>query len=141
MELPGPVAFFDGECNICDRSVRYLLDRDDRHELHYASLQGTTADELREARPDVPRDVDTFVLAEPAPGEPAGLRVTLRTDGILRALDLTGSRPWWARLLALVPTPLRDLGYRAFTSQRYRLFGRKDVCALPTPEERATLLP
>ena len=141
MELPGPVAFFDGECNVCDRSVRYLLDRDVRHELHYASLQGTTADALRTARADVPRDIDTFVLAEPAPDGPAGLRVTLRTDGILRALDLTGGRPWWARLLGLVPRPLRDLGYRAFVAQRYRLFGRKDVCDLPTPEERAALLP
>ena len=46
-----------------------------------------------------------------------------------------------ATLAALVPRPMRDLGYRAFASQRYRLFGRKDVCALPTPEERATLLP
>jgi predicted DCC family thiol-disulfide oxidoreductase YuxK len=141
MELPGPVAFFDGECNICDRSVRYLLHRDVRHELHYASLQGTTADELRAARADVPRDIDTFVLAEPAPGEPAGLRVVLRTDGLLRALDLTGGRPLWARLLAAVPRPVRDLGYRAFVAQRYRLFGRKDVCELPTAEERATLLP
>jgi predicted DCC family thiol-disulfide oxidoreductase YuxK len=141
VELPGPVAFFDGECNVCDRSVRFLLDRDSLHLLHYASLQGTTADELRAARVDIPRGIDTFVLAEPAPDEPADLRVTLRTDGILRALDLTGGRPWWAKVLAIVPRPLRDLGYRAFTAQRYRLFGRKDVCALPTSEERATLLP
>lgn len=141
MELPGPVAFFDGECNVCDRSVRYLLGRDTSHELHYASLQGTTADALRAARPDVPRDIDTFVLAEPAAGEPAGMRVRVRTDGLLRALELTGGRPLWARLLALAPRPVRDLGYRAFVSQRYRLFGRKDACELPTPKQRSRLLP
>jgi predicted DCC family thiol-disulfide oxidoreductase YuxK len=38
--LPGPVAFFDGECNVCDWSVRFLLAHDRRGELHYASLQG-----------------------------------------------------------------------------------------------------
>ena len=138
MELPGPVAFFDGECNVCDRSVRYLLDRDERHELHYASLQGTTADELRAEHAAFPRDIDTFVLAEPLGDD---VHLTLRSRGLLRALDLTGGRPWWAHVLAVIPGPIRDLGYRAFASQRYRLFGRKDVCELPTPEEQATLLP
>lgn len=141
MELPGPVGFFDGECNICDQSVRFLLERDVRHELHYASLQGTTADELRAARPDLPRGVETFVLAEPDPRAPAGVRVTLRTDGILRTLDLTGGRPWWARLFALLPRSVRDLCYRVFTRYRYRLYGRKDACGLPTTEERSLLLP
>ncbi len=41
----------------------------------------------------------------------------------------------------IFPRPVRDLVYRAFAANRYRLFGRKDTCELPTPEERSLLLP
>jgi predicted DCC family thiol-disulfide oxidoreductase YuxK len=137
--LPGPVAFFDGECNVCDWSVRFLLAHDRRGELRYASLQGETAAALIAERADFPSGVDTVVVAEPlASGE---VRLHTESDGVIRALQLVGGAPWRARLLRVVPRPLRDLGYRLFARNRYRLFGRKDVCALPTPVQRALLLP
>ncbi len=137
--LPGPVAFFDGECNVCDWSVRFLLAHDRHGELHFASLQGETAAMLRSERPDFPSDIDTVVVAEPLPsGE---IRLHTESDGVVRALELAGGAPWLARLLKLVPRPLRDPAYRLFARSRYRLFGRKDACTLPTPTERSRLLP
>jgi predicted DCC family thiol-disulfide oxidoreductase YuxK len=137
--LPGPVAFFDGECNVCDWSVRFLLAHDRRGELHYASLQGETAAALMAERPDFPRGVDTLVVAEPLPsGE---IRLHTRSDGVVRALQLVGGAPWRAGLLRVVPRPLRDLAYRLLAGNRYRLFGRKDACTLPTPAQRSLLLP
>jgi predicted DCC family thiol-disulfide oxidoreductase YuxK len=138
MELPGPVALFDGECSICDTTVRFLLRRDAHGRLRFASLQGETAAALRAERADFPRDLATMVLAEPAPG--GGLRLLLNSDGIARAIELTGSTGL-ARALRLVPRPVRDLVYRVFARNRYRLFGRKDACDLPAPEDRAALLP
>ena len=138
MDLPGPTAFFDGECNVCDWSVRFLLDHDRRGALHYASLQGETAAALRAERPDFPRDIDTVVVAEPGPD---GLTLHTRSNGIVRALELVGGAPKRAGALKLVPRPLRDVAYLAFAKARFRLFGRKDECRLPTPEERSLLLP
>jgi predicted DCC family thiol-disulfide oxidoreductase YuxK len=60
---------------------------------------------------------------------------------VIRALELVGGAPWRARLLQLVPRPMRDAGYRLFARNRFRLFGRKDACALPTPRQRSLLLP
>ncbi len=138
MDLPGPVAFFDGECNICDWTVRFLLDHDLSGALHYAPLQGPTAAALRAERPDCPRDINTMVLAEPTPD---GVRLHTRSDGLVRALELVGGAPRRARLLRLVPRPLRDACYVVFSRLRFRLFGRKDICRLPTPKERSLLLP
>jgi predicted DCC family thiol-disulfide oxidoreductase YuxK len=138
MELPGPVAFFDGECSICDTTVRFLLRRDRTRQLRFASLQGQTAEALRAERPDFPRDLATMVLAEP--GADGGLRLRTNSDGIARALELTGSTGL-ARALRLVPRIVRDGVYRVFARNRYRLFGRKDVCDLPAPVEREALLP
>ena len=139
MDLPGPVAFFDGECNVCDWSVRFLLAHDRHGCLHYASLQGETAARLRAERPDFPRDIDTVVVAEPT--DDGRLDLHTESDGVIRALELVGGAPWRARLLHLVPRPLRDAGYRLFARNRFRLFGRKDACALPTPRQRSLLLP
>jgi predicted DCC family thiol-disulfide oxidoreductase YuxK len=136
--LPGPVAFFDGECSICDRTVRFLLKRDRRGELHFASLQGETAAALRAARSDFPTDLGTMVLAEPYGG---GIRLRCNSDGIIRALQLTGGCARTAAALRIVPRPIRDLVYRAVAENRYRLFGHKDTCDLPTPDDRARLLP
>ena len=47
---------------------------------------------------------------------------------------------WFARVLRWIPLPLLDFGYRAFAKRRYRLFGRYDVCHVPTPSERARFL-
>lgn len=138
MELPGPVAFFDGECNVCDWSVRFLLRRDRAGTLRFASLQGETAAALQAERPDFPRDVDTFVLAEPTPD---GLVLRTRTTGIVRALQLTGGRPILTAVLRAVPRPLRDLAYRVFVPLRLRIFGSKDECSIPSAADRARVLP
>jgi predicted DCC family thiol-disulfide oxidoreductase YuxK len=139
MDLPGPVAFFDGECNVCDRFVRFLLAHDRHASLHYASIQGTTAARLRTQRADFPRDLDTIVVAEPLADGRVDLH--LESDGVIRALELVGGAPWRARVLRLVPRRVRDAAYRLFARRRYRLFGHKDACALPTPEQRSRLLP
>ena len=138
MELPGPVAFFDGECNVCDWSVRFLLRRDRVGTLRFSSLQGETAAALQAERPDFPRDVDTFVLAEPTS---EGLVLLTRTTGIVRALQLTGGRPVLTAVLRLVPRLLRDLLYRLFVPLRLRLFGKKDVCSIPSQADRSRVLP
>ena len=141
VELPGPVVFIDGECVICHRSARFLMQRDAQRTLRYATLQGETAAALRAALPAFPTDLDTVVVAEPDAGAPEGVRLHLRSDGILRSLDLTGGRTLGARLVAWLPRALRDLGYRAIIRFRYRLFGRKDHCSLPSATERSLLLP
>lgn len=131
----------DGECVICHRSARHLMERPRGGALHYTALQGDTAAALREQVPGFPAGLDTVVLAEPDPTVPGGIRLHLRSDAVLRALDLTGPLPWPVRVAGRVPRALRDLAYRAFVRLRYRLFGRRDHCSLPTPEERSLLLP
>ena len=141
MELPGPVALLDGECVICHRSARHLMERPGGAELHYAPLQGETAAALRAQVPGFPDGLGTFVLAEPDRDVPGGVRLWLRTDAILRSLELTGDLSRMARVVRRIPRPLRDAAYAVFVRFRYRLFGRKDHCSLPTPTERTLLLP
>jgi len=136
--LPDRVVFFDGVCGFCNRAIRWLMERDPRGRLHYASLQGDTAAAVRARHAEFPDDIDTIVLLERgADGE----RLQLRSDAVLRIVaEIDGA---WRRLawLRVLPRPLLDWGYRLFARYRYRLFGRLDACPTPSDAERARFVP
>ena len=125
--------FFDGECNVCNASVDFILKHDRLGRFLFAPLQGETA---RELLPPLPANRgDWFVVLLDERG------VSTRTDAALRvAARLDG--PW--RLLSLarwVPRWLRDGVYRLVAHNRYRVFGRRETCRVPTDAERARFLP
>ncbi|MFM8411513.1 MAG: thiol-disulfide oxidoreductase DCC family protein [Alphaproteobacteria bacterium] len=132
-----PVVFFDGECGLCHRGVRFLAARDPRARLRFAPLDGEFAREtlpraLRDAGPD-----GTVVLLEPDG------TVSVRAAAVLRALAATGG-PWRAAgAISRVPaaTAVLDVAYRAVARRRDRWFGRTTECPLPDPAMRARLLP
>lgn len=136
--LPPRIVFFDGVCVVCNRSVDWLLRRDVAGRLHFAPLQGETAQRVREALPlAVPDGIDTIVYADLSGPEP---QLWLRSQAIARILEEVGDR-WRARCLRLVPTPIANFGYRLFARVRYALFGRRESCRVPSPAERAHFLP
>lgn len=128
-----PVVLFDGVCNLCSGSVRFLIDHDPGATLRFAPLQSEPAQDLLEAVGLHDYDFDTIVLVE-------GEEYYTKSDAALRIarhLD----RPWsllWA--FRYVPRLVRDAVYDAVASSRYAVFGRKDQCMVPTPEVRDRFL-
>jgi predicted DCC family thiol-disulfide oxidoreductase YuxK len=128
-----PVLFFDGVCGLCNRFVDFILRHDRRRKLQMAPLQGETA--ARALSDDDRASLSTVVLLR-------GGRTYRRSAAVVRVLWDMG-RVWTiaGALLWCVPRPLRDIGYNLVASNRYRLFGKKETCRLPTPEERGRVLP
>ncbi len=127
-----PTVFFDGVCGLCNHSVNWLLARDPQHKLRFAPLQGTTATQRLDA--GIRNRLDTMVFV-------CGGETFTRTAAVSRILMTLGGR--WRMLgwlLWIVPSPIRDLGYRVVSRLRYRLFGKHESCRLPTPQERAVFL-
>jgi predicted DCC family thiol-disulfide oxidoreductase YuxK len=130
----GPIVFFDGVCNLCNGAVNALLDRDRRGRLRFAPLQGETFAALRSRRPEL-EQLDSIVVEDRG-----GLHVkSAAVVHVLRALG--GPWPALAWLVRLVPRPLRDRAYDLVAARRYRWFGRRDACRVPTPELKARFLP
>lgn len=127
-----PIVFFDGICGLCNYTVNWLLTRDPEHRLRFSPLQGTAAKTLL---PTEIRDrLDSLVLVRDG-------KTFIRTAAVTRILMTLGGR--WSlvgALLWIIPSPLRDLGYRIVSKERYRLFGKHDTCRMPTPAERAVFL-
>ncbi len=127
-----PTVFFDGVCGLCNHSVNWLLARDPEHKLRFAPLQGTTARDILD--PEMRNRRDTLVFVRN--GE-----MFIRTAALSRILMTLGGR--WrvlGGLLWMVPSPIRNLGYRMVSRLRYRLFGKHESCRLPTAQERAVFL-
>lgn len=136
-DLPDRIVLFDGDCAVCDATVRFLLDRDRDRRLHFAPLQGPTAARIRDRHPEWPEDLDSLVLVERV-GDTEVL--SWYTTGVLRMLRVLPA-PWrWIAALEAVPAMLRDPFYRAFAAIRLRVFGRVTSCRLPTAAEAAQLL-
>lgn len=132
-KLPGPVVLYDGECGLCHRSVKFLIERDGG-KLFYAPLQGETAAALRTRYPEIPTTLESVALVDDG-------CVYLRSQAFLYAARYL-SRPWrWAYHLRWLPARVLDLGYRVIARIRYRVWGKYDACQLPSVEQKAQLLP
>jgi predicted DCC family thiol-disulfide oxidoreductase YuxK len=127
-----PLVLFDGVCNLCNSAVNFVIDRDPRAVFRFASLQsqaGRTAIRAHGGEP-AQGDPDTILLVENG-------RLFDRSTAALRiARRLAGA---WKLLYALVvvPRPLRDLVYKWIARNRYRWFGKAEVCRVPTAALRA----
>ena len=138
----GPVLFFDGECGLCNRLVRFLLRVDAKGRLRFAPLQGRTAQAYLRAHGLPTADFDTIVYV-PDWSRRARPEYLLRTAGVIAALRALGSAlsRTLADLLALFPAPLRDAAYRLVGHWRYRLFGPWRPRPLPRAEWERRFLP
>jgi predicted DCC family thiol-disulfide oxidoreductase YuxK len=129
-----PVLLFDGVCNLCNGWVRFVIARERQPLLTFAPLESGIGRELLDAHQlDGPGRPDSLVLIE------AG-RAYVRSAAALRVTRQLRA-PWsWARVLGVLPRPLLDWVYDRVARNRYRWFGRKDACPIPTPEERSRFL-
>lgn len=127
------VVLFDGVCNLCNGSVQFILKRDPHGRFRFASLQSDAGRGLLHAH-GLPADaLESVVLVEDG-------RAWTRSDAALRiARGLSGG--WRAAgVLRVVPRPLRDAVYGLVARNRYRWFGKRESCMIPTPEWRARFL-
>lgn len=119
----GPIILFDGVCNLCTASVRFVIERDSRRRFRFASLQSASAERLLGERDQL----ESMVLVAD------GRTYRKSTAALLIAKRLDGAWPLLAVLLA-IPRPLRDWVYDWIGNRRYRMFGKRDVCWTPRPE-------
>jgi predicted DCC family thiol-disulfide oxidoreductase YuxK len=132
------VVLFDGVCNFCHASVNFIIERDRKGYFRFAPLQSDTGRELASqyglaARNADAVSIDSLILIE------GGKAYTYSTGALRIARHLDGLWPA-LYVFILVPRPVRDFLYRSFARYRYRLFGRKDECMIPTPEVRMRFL-
>jgi predicted DCC family thiol-disulfide oxidoreductase YuxK len=134
-ELPAaPLVLYDGNCGLCARSVRWILDHERDQQIVFAPLQGPTAALARQRYPRIPQSVDSVVYISDG-------RAHLRSKAMLHAASHLRA-PWrWGYAMRWFPGAILDLAYRVVAAVRYRIWGHADACRLATPEQRRRFVP
>lgn len=125
-----PLLLFDGVCNLCNSAVTFVIARDPKNHFRFASLQSDTGKSVLKQLGRPTDKFESLILFENGhfyEQSTAALRVARHLSGL------------WPLLYAfiIVPKPIRDAVYRFIARNRYRWFGQRDVCMMPTPELRA----
>ncbi|HTS38076.1 MAG TPA: DCC1-like thiol-disulfide oxidoreductase family protein [Candidatus Solibacter sp.] len=137
--MSNPILLYDGVCGLCNRLVQFILRRDRKAIFRFAALQSPLAANILSRHNANAADLDTLyvVLNQNEPNE----TLLARSDAVIFILNhLPGMWPIAGFKLRFMPRWLRDWGYGVVAHNRYKIFGRRDSCPLPTPETRARFL-
>ena len=127
------VVLFDGVCRLCAGWVRFLLRHDRQARFLLCSIQSAEGQAILRHFGLPTERVDSMLLVE-------GPRAWRQSDAFLRVMrQLPGAWPLFGGL-GLIPRPLRDWLYDRIAQNRYRLFGRRAHCLLPSAEQASRFL-
>ncbi len=127
------ILLFDGICNLCNRMVQFVIKRDKNGKFRFASLQ-SAAGQAQLHKWKLPQENFTsFVYINDE-------KVYLRSTAVLQALKELGGMWQLFYVFKIIPAFLRDPLYDFLAKRRYKIFGRKDECMIPTPEIRQRFL-
>ncbi|HEX7844798.1 MAG TPA: thiol-disulfide oxidoreductase DCC family protein [Chitinophagaceae bacterium] len=128
-----PIVLFDGVCNLCNRAVQFIIKRDKKKQFRFASLQGKKGHELLQQFGLPTNEINSFILVE-------NNQAYTRSTGGLRMLKKLGGK--WKLLYALMIFPrfVRDAVYNWIARNRYKWYGKREECMIPTPELKERFL-
>ena len=124
---PQPLILFDGICNLCNSSVQFVLKKDKNKQFKFASIQSDAAKEILLQFSKNNSDLDSIILIY------NGRRYE-KSSAILRIGKLLGGFYSLGMVFWLIPKPIRDWVYDYIAKNRYKWYGKKDQCMIPTPE-------
>ncbi len=127
------IILFDGVCNLCNSSIQFIIKRDKKHHFLFTSLQSDAGQELLLHFKLKKSDFDSIILIQ-------NNKVYQKSTAILQiSRYLPGL---WKLNYAFIIFPkfIRDFVYTIIANNRYKWFGKKEVCMIPTPELKARFL-
>lgn len=128
-----PVILFDGVCNFCNAGVNFIIRQDKKKVFRFSALQSTTGQKLLEVFKLPKEGFDSFVLIDNGKAykkSTAGLRVYNKLAWYWK----------WTQLAWIVPKFIRDAVYDFIARNRYKWFGKKEECMVPTPDVKSRFL-
>ena len=128
-----PVILFDGICNFCNSLVNFIIRQDKKKIFRFAALQSVTGKKLLEQYKINWEETDSLVLVDNG-------RAYQKSTAALR---LYNQLPWywkWTQVFRIVPKFIRDGVYKFIARNRYKWFGKKEECMVPTAEVKERFL-
>lgn len=127
------IILFDGVCNLCNNAINFVIQRDPKNSFLYAPLQSKNGEQLIKKYNIDTSKVDSIILIK-------NNRTYLKsTAALIISQELSGLWPAMVVFL-IVPNFIRNWVYDYIAKNRYKWFGKKDACMIPTPELKGKFL-
>lgn len=125
-----PVILFDGVCNLCNSSVQFIIKHDPHHIFRFASLQSKFGEQVLQQFNLPANTFNSFILLE-------NDKIYTRSSAAMRVVKKL--KGFWKLLygFVIVPPFIRNAVYNMIAKNRYKWFGKKEACWVPTPELKA----
>lgn len=120
------IVLFDGICNLCNASVRFISRHDKNNTIQFASLQSETAKELLLKMNIDSQKIDSIIFV-------SNEKVFFKSAAAIEIAKRMRGFPRLLKYFQFIPGPIRDFVYDLIAKNRYRLFGK--TCSLQTPHQ------
>jgi predicted DCC family thiol-disulfide oxidoreductase YuxK len=138
MELDIPknkmIVLFDGVCNLCNDSVLKIIKNDKKDVFRFVSIQSDIGSKIIDYLKIDTTKTDSIILYEP------NIAYYIKSSAALKILKEFGGFWKLLQIFTLLPSSFNDFFYNIIAKNRYKWFGKKESCMIPTPELKAKFL-
>ena len=136
MNLPEgkKIILFDGVCNLCDNMVQYVIRHDKKDVFRFVALQSDLGIEILKHIGIDTKHIDSIILYEP------GVAYFYKSGAAIEIAREFGGIFHLGTVFKIIPSGLRNWVYDYIARNRYKWYGKKDACMIPTPELKAKFL-
>jgi predicted DCC family thiol-disulfide oxidoreductase YuxK len=127
------IVLFDGVCNLCSSTVQFIIKRDKKNQFLFASLQSVQASELLKKYSYDESELNSFVLIDDS-------KIYTHSSAVLRVLKHLSFIWSVCYIFIILPKFIRDGVYNYIAKHRYKWFGKKEECWVPTPDLQSKFL-
>jgi predicted DCC family thiol-disulfide oxidoreductase YuxK len=128
------IVLFDGVCNLCDNAVQYVIKHDKKDIFIFVALQSDLGKEILNYLKVDTSKMDSIILYEP------GVAYFYKSDAALEIVKDLNVFLKWSVVFKIIPSSLRNPIYDYVARNRYKWFGKKEACMIPTEEMKAKFL-
>ena len=127
------ILMFDGLCNLCNSSVQFVIKRDLKKKIVFSSLQSEIAQDFLSTQNDSLKNCDSVILIDKN-------NIYTKSSAAIKVSQSLKGLWFMMSIFIILPKPIRDYVYDVIASRRYRWFGKRTNCYIPTKEEQELFL-
>ena len=128
------IILFDGVCNLCDSAVQFIIKHDTNDIFRFVALQSDLGQEIIKHLGIDSQKIDSIILFEP------GMAYYYKSEAVIAIAKKLGGLFYLASLFSVFPTSFSNFVYDYIAKNRYKWYGKKDNCMIPSPELKAKFL-
>jgi predicted DCC family thiol-disulfide oxidoreductase YuxK len=128
------IILFDGVCNLCDSAVQFVIQNDKKDVFRFVALQSELGQDILKHIGIADKNIDSIILYEP------GIAYYYKSSAAIQIAKSLGGFFQFGTIFRIIPTGISNQLYDYIAKNRYKWYGKKEICMIPTLELKSKFL-